>query len=431
MTAETDQGAIPSDVPFASVAGRLNTEGFGDIAETGWYRDAVYDGFSDEEYARRLSVTREKMARLGLDVLVAAGGPNHWSFGGGMSWLSGYWEWHGASAYVVVPREGPCVLVAGPGGAHREAIRQLSAIAEVRHSRGGRSGQVIVDLLAERGLHDGRVGLTFVDPVYKHYPPFNEVTDLREGLGASLELVGDFFHEFFYAKSEEEAECVRKAGRLLDRGMHSMISAIRSGVTEQELAAAATRPILEGGGRLNFAIVGSTPMADPALAFGNPWPSDRPIQEGDIILNELACGYGGFTVQLGTPICVGEPPEWIHDFFYKVVRPGFEAMVEQLQPGNTWEQVRAAGQSFGEAGYDGRPLLLHTMDRVTHQPHVYWNSVGADEADQTIVPGVAAMLEPTIITPDGRLGIFFGRSFLITENGHEQVTRFPHELIVV
>jgi len=113
------------------------------------------------------------------------------------------------------------------------------------------------------------------------------------------------------------------------------------------------------------------------------------------------------------------------------VRPGFDAMAAQLQPGNTWEQVRAAGQSFGEAGYDGRPLLLHTMDRVTHKPHVNWNSVAADEADLTIRPGVAAMLEPTVITPDGRLGLFFGRSFLITETGHEQVTRFPHELVVV
>ncbi|HSK23023.1 MAG TPA: M24 family metallopeptidase [Egicoccus sp.] len=425
------ESTIPTDVPFERVAGRLNAEGFGDVTGTGWYRDAVYEGYSEGEYARRLQVTRDKMAREGLDVLLAAGGPNHWSFGAGMSWLSGYWEWHGASAYVVVPREGPCVLVAGPGGAHREAIRRLSAIAEVRHSRRGRSGQVIVDLLRERGLDTGRVGLTFVDPVYGHYPPFNEVEALRAGLGDRLEFVGDFFHEFFYAKSEEEADAVRVAGRLLDRALHAMIAAVRPGVTEQELAAAATAPILDGGGRVNFAIVGSTPMDDPALAFGNPWPSQRPIREGDIILNELACGYRGFTVQLGSPICVGPPPAWIHDFFYEVVRPGFDAMAAQLQPGNTWEQVRKAGQAFGEAGYDGRPLLLHTMDRVTHKPHVNWHDVAADEADQVIRPGVAAMLEPTVITPDGKLGIFFGRSFLITEDGHEQVTRFPHELIVI
>jgi Xaa-Pro aminopeptidase len=423
--------SIPTDVDFASIAGRLHERGFGDVSGTTWYRDAVYESFTAAEFASRLARTREKMDRLGLDVLIASGGPNHWSFGSGMYWLSGYWEWHGMSAYVVVPRDGDPVLIAGPGGAHREAIRRLSAITEVRHSHGGRSAKEILGLLDERGLHSGKVGLSFVDPVYGHYPPFDEVSVLRDGLGDRLELVGDFFHEFFYAKTQEEAECVRKAGRLLDRAMHAMISAIHPGVTESELAAAACQPILQGGGRVNFAIVGSTPMDDPALAFGNPWPSARRIDDGDIIINELACGYNGFTVQLGTPICVGTPPEWIRRMFSEVVRPGFDAMAAQLQPGNTWEQVRAAGEHFRATGYDGRPLLLHTMDLVTHRPHVNWNNVLADEADQVIVPGVAAMLEPTIITPDGRFGIFFGRSFLITDDGHERVTRFPLELIEV
>jgi hypothetical protein len=119
--------------------------------------------------------------------------------------------------------------------------------------------------------------------------------------------------------------------------------------------------------------------------------------------------------------------------FYDVVRPGFEAMAQQLAPGNTWEQVRRAGSSFGESGMDGRPLLLHTMDLVTHRPHVYWHSVGADEQDETIRPGVTAMLEPTIITPDGSLGLFFdGQSIHIRPKGHGrpwlasfQVTHHP------
>ena len=176
--------------------------------------------------------------------------------------------------------------------------------------------------------------------------------------------LGDFFHEFLYTKSDEEADCVRVAGQLLDKALYSMLAAMRPGVKEYELAAAAAQPILEGGGRINFTIVGSTPMDDPALAFGNPWPSARPIHEGDIILNELACGYRGFTVQLGSPICVGSPPDWIHDFFYDVVRPGFDAMAAQLLPGNTWEQVRLAGRSFGEAGYDGRPLRIFSAGKA-------------------------------------------------------------------
>ena len=101
----------PGDVDFKEAAGRLHTEVFGRVANTPWYSDAVYPRFSDEEYRRRFDATREKMKRLGLDVLVASGGPNHWSWGGGMRWLSNHWEWHGMSAYVVVPPEGEPVLI--------------------------------------------------------------------------------------------------------------------------------------------------------------------------------------------------------------------------------------------------------------------------------------------------------------------------------
>jgi Xaa-Pro aminopeptidase len=45
--------------------------------------------------------------------------------------------------------------------------------------------------------------------------------------------------------------------------------------------------------------------------------------------------------------------------------------------------------------------------------------------------GTVAMLEPTIITPDGLFGIFFGRTYVLTDGGNEKVTKFPHELIVI
>jgi hypothetical protein len=40
------------------------------------------------------------------------------------------------------------------------------------------------------------------------------------------------------------------------------------------------------------------------------------------------------------------------------------------------------------------------------------------------------MLEPDAITPDGMLGLFIGRSYVITESGHEALTKTPIELLV-
>jgi Xaa-Pro aminopeptidase len=60
-----------------------------------------------------------------------------------------------------------------------------------------------------------------------------------------------------------------------------------------------------------------------------------------------------------------------------------------------------------------------------------WDHVRAEEDEMDLEAGTVAMLEPTIITPDGLLGIFFGRTYVLTDDGNEKVTRFPHELIVI
>jgi Xaa-Pro dipeptidase len=421
----------PGDVDFKDAVGKLHTEAFGGVTNSPWYADAVYERFSDAEYQRRFQATREKMKRLGLDVLIASGGPNHWSWGGGMRWLSNHWEWHGMSAYVVVPPEGEPVLICGPGGAHREAVRRATPLQDVRHSRWGKSGDVIVDLIKEWGLADATVGISCVDPVFGHHLPVDEWERLRDGLPeANLERVGDFFHELVHVKSNEEIECVRKAGQLMDQAVHAMVAAARPGVTEYQLAAAASYAIMDGGGQVDFNIIGSTPTDNPGMVFGNPWPSSRQLRKGDIIINELACGYNGYSVQLGTPICIGEPPQWIRDFFDDVVE-GYDIMAEGMVGGGTWDDVVKSSQFFRDKGYDSRPLYLHCIDFVSHNPHVMWDRFEGDEADVDMEAGTVAMLEPTIITPDGLLGIFFGRTYVLTDGGKEKVTRFPHELIVI
>jgi hypothetical protein len=79
---------------------------YGKLKNTRLYEDAVYEKFSDAEMERRYKALRAKMARLGVDALIVTGGPSHWSFGGGMRWLTGHWEWHAVATYVLVPMQG-------------------------------------------------------------------------------------------------------------------------------------------------------------------------------------------------------------------------------------------------------------------------------------------------------------------------------------
>ena len=407
---------------------------FNQMRGTPYYQDAVYERFSPEEVARRYQALRDKMRQLQLDCAIVPGGPCHWSFGGGMLWLTGHWEWHGIACYVVVPREGEPTLVYGMGGTHTEAVRRETdgAIADVRHSRGGRFAEVIAERIRELGLEGGRIGLLEVDPRFGDYLPVNQFDALRKGLPeAELVFTRGLMHELLVVHSAEELECIRRAAQLCDRAMEALVERARPGVKEYQLRAAATHAVLDGGGDVDFMIIGSTPMSEPMMVFGNPRPSSRELRAGDIVMMELAAGYRGYTAQIGSPVCIGEPPAEVRRFFDEIVLPGFERMVDAIGPDRSLEDARAAGRFFREHGAQSRPIHLHGIDLVTASPHVFTDRVESEDSDDVLQPGMVLVVEPTPITADGTLGMFFGHTFLVTSTGHECLDRYPWQLTVV
>jgi Xaa-Pro dipeptidase len=401
---------------------------------TPYYREAVYEQFSEAEYQRRFAALREKMRELDLDVAICPGGPSHWSFGGGMLWLSGHWEWHALAAYVLFPREGEPTLIYAMGGTHIEATRRATAaaISDVRGSRNGRYAEVMVERIKELGLERGRIGLLEIDSRHKDYLPVNQYNDLKAGLpGAELVFTQGIMHELLSVHSEEELDCIRHAGKLCTDAMQAMAERARPGVAEYELRAAAGAAILEGGGDIDFLIIGSTPMSDPAQVFGNPRPSRRKLEQGDIILMELAAGYRGYSAQIGQPICLGEPPAEVRRFWDEIAKPGYERMIAEIRPGNPVDQLRIAGQFFRENGVQSRPIHCHGIDFVSDAPHVYQDHIAVEPFEEVMKPGMVIMAEPNPITADGMLGMFVGHTFIVTEDGHECVDTWPVELTVV
>ena len=426
--------AAHASLPWDDLRNRLDeAQAFNRMDGTPYYRDAVYEQFSAEEYARRYEALRAKMRELGLDCVVVPGGPSHWSFGGGMLWLSGHWEWHALAAYVLVPVEGEPTLIYAMGGTHIEAVRRetAEAISDVRSSRGGRFGEVMVERIRELGLESGRIGLLEVDPRHDDHLPVNQYEVLRTSLpDAEVVFTKGIMHELLSVHSEEELDCVRTAGRLCQDAMEAIVERAAPGVTEYQLRAAAGSAILEGGGDIDFLIIGSTSMADPAMVFGNPRPSRRKLSEGDIIIMELAAGYRGYSAQIGSPICVGEPPAEVRRLWDEIAKPGYERMASEIGPGKPMEGLREAGRFFRDNGVQSRPIHAHGIDFVSDGPHVFTERVVAEPFEEVMRPGMVVMAEPNPITADGTLGMFVGHTFIVTEDGSECVDEFPLELVV-
>ncbi|MDB5410493.1 MAG: creatinase [Rhodospirillales bacterium] len=407
---------------------------FNTMKETPYYRDAKYEQFSAAEYARRYAALRAKMREQNLDVVIAPGGPSHWSFGGGMLWLSGHWEWHSNAVYVVVPLSGEPTLVYGMGGTHIEAVRRetAAALSDVRSARGGHHGQVMAERIRELGLERGRIGLMELEPRTGDYLPVNQYNELRAGLpDAEIVFTKGFLHELLSVHSEEELDCIRKAGKLCENAMRALVRRAVPGATENDLRGAAAAAIVEGGGDIDFLIIGSTSMANPSMIFGNPRPSGRVLSKGDIIIMELAAGYRGYSAQIGSPVCIGKPTAAVRRFWDDITLPGFERIVAQIQPGKKVDEMRIAGEFFRDKGVQSRPIHCHGIDLVSDGPHVFADHIEVEHFEEVLKPGMVIMAEPNPVTADGSFGIFFGHTFIVTDKGWECVDDFPWELTVV
>jgi Xaa-Pro aminopeptidase len=408
---------------------------YGDIRNTGWHDDAVYEKFSDAEYARRHKVTREKMAGLGLDCIIVPGGNNYRSMGQGLVWLTGHWDKRAMANYAIFPMEGDPTVIVGMGGSHAEAFRVAASVSDLRPPPGGNFAAAFVERFKELGLEESRIGIvsSASEGRTAESLPARYYLYLLENLPkAEFVFVDKFFHELLFRHSEEEVVFMRKAGALLDRAMQAMAERAAVGVTEAQLEAAAVHAMMDGGGYPHLHIIAITSMENPNAVFGNPRPSLKALKEGDVIVSELGAMYQGASAQSGNPIVLGEPTPFVHDFFYEVVFPGYKLMEAALQPGNTMEDVRkAGGLFFREKGHQSRPLHIHCIDIVTDGPKMGPDWVHHDGYDEVLQPGMAIMLEPCPITKDGNFGLFLGRTYIITEDGNECLSKYPLELTVV
>jgi Xaa-Pro aminopeptidase len=319
------------------------------------------------------------------------------------------------------------------GGTHAEAVRRQVEIAvqDVRHSRNGRYADVMVERIRELKLERGRIGLMEIDPRHEDYLPVNQYNVLKHNLpDAEFVFTKGFLHELLVIHSAEELDCVRKAGVLCENAMNAMIARAKPGVKEYELRAAAGAAILDGGGDIDFLIIGSTPMDNPAMIFGNPRPSGRVLKKGDIINMELAAGYRGYSAQIGSPICLGQPTEMVRKFWDEITLPGYQKIVAEIAPGKPTENLRTASKFFRDNGVQSRPTQCHGIDIVTDSPHVTSDHIGGIDSDMLLKPGMIIMAEPNPITADGMFGIFLGHTFIVTDTGHEVVDNFPLEIAV-
>lgn len=402
-----------------------------DISGSPWYSDAVYDRFSDAEYERRWARAREVMAREDLDGLLLTGSPNNYSLGGLVTWSTGLIDSRAMCQYVVLPREGSPTLLYPHSGTHLEAARRMVAVDDVRGSGEANYGRALVEILTEKGIGSGRLGVGAADRNGPEYMGMQVYLDLCAGLpDVELVYLPDLLHELTYLHSDEELAAMTRAGALAVDALEAVVAAATPGAREYQLAAAAAAAMLGGGGDVHLAMVTSTAMADPRAVYPSPRASGRVLQRGDVIIDELSARYMGWSAKLGHPITLGPPTAELVDFHARSVEV-FGEFEDVVGPGVDTADVQEAATAFRRNGLQCRAMVLHGIDMVTAGPKVFVGRTSTKPYDRVLAPSMVVNIELTPINLDGTLGTFLSRTYAIESDGIRCLTEYPVDEIVV
>ncbi len=370
--------------------------------------------FSAAEMRRRRAAFGAELERSGVSHALLYGANRS---GSAVSWLTGW----------PVTRE--AVLVAGPDAEddvllvsfvnHVPQARRLSAVRV--EPAGPRAVATALDLVAARGRLPGRIGLAGALPFDQYRAlagQVREVVDLNPAC-TGLRLV----------KSAEEVAALRRGAALSDAAIAAIAEAIRPGATDHEVLSRAEQAYVVRGGLHHIHYLGVTPMDEPALSVPAQWPTGCRIRHRDVVTCEISAAaapeYAGQVLRTFT---VGAPPTALYSELHDVAAAAFDAVARKLVPGTSARDLAAAATVIQEAGFTGIDDLVHGFGGGYLPPVVPAPGRPVPVPDFVLAAGMTLVVQPNVVTPDGRAGVQTGELLLVTDEGPRRLHAFPQGL---
>jgi Xaa-Pro dipeptidase len=373
--------------------------------------EAEYPRYSDAEMARRRTAAEAALAEAGCDHLVFCGANRA---GSSVQWLT-QWPVTAEAVGVLTPRERDALFVQYVN--HAPLARRLADRAEV--AWGGESSiRAAIAVLEKRGARDGRVGV--IGPMN-----FEQHAALNARFGKITNL-NRIYVRLRRVKSQEEIDWLRIGAWLSDLGMAGLRAGLAAGLTERELGDCIERAYVAQGGVNWIHYIGVTPMHDPQLAVPAQFASTRPVQQGDIVFAEISAAFWDHAGQVLRSFAFGADLPPLYRELHAAADAAFDAIVAVLRHGATPAQVVEASGVIEDAGFTIIDDLLHGYGGGYFPPILGSKSRPAGAIpEEPFEAGMAVVVQPNVVTRDGKAGVQTGELLLITQTGVERLHNFP------
>jgi Xaa-Pro dipeptidase len=377
---------------------------------------AEFPRFSDAEMTRRRAAVEALLAQAECDHLVFCGLNR---FGSAVQWLT-QWPVTAEAVGVLSPGERDALFVQYVN--HAPQARLLADKAEV--SWGGESSiTAAVEVLAKRGARQNRVAT--LGPVSA-----DQYAALSAKFGKLKSLNRDYIR-LRQVKSAEELDWLRIGAHFSDLGMAALRDGMQIGMSERELGDLVERAYVSQGATNVIHYIGTTSMSAPDLAVPRQFPTTRRLQAGDVVVAEISAAFWEHPGQVLRSFALGEPPKFYRDL-HAAADAAFDAIAAMLKAGATPAQVIDASGVIEDAGFTIIDDLLHGYGGGYLPPILGSKSRPAGRIPpEPFRNGQTLVIQPNVVTRDGKAGVQTGEMVVITKSGIERLHAIPRGFHII
>jgi Xaa-Pro aminopeptidase len=375
-----------------------------------------YPRFSDAEMARRRAAIETLLAAAECDHLVVCGANR---FGSAVQWLT-QWPVTAEAIAVLTPGQRDALFVQYVNHAPPAGI--LADKADV--AWGGESSIAAASkVLEQRGARPNRVAT--IGPVS---------AEQHAVLSAKFEKLKSLNRDYIWlrqVKSAEELDWLRIGAHFSDLGMAALRDGLKPGLNERELGDLVERAYVLYGATNVIHYIGVTSMNSPDLGVPRQFPRMRSVRAGDAVVAEISAAFWEHPGQILRSFALGEPNRLYREL-HTAADAAFDAIAAVLKAGATPAQVIEASGVIEDAGFTIIDDLLHGYGGGYLPPILGCKSRPAGPVPQEpFRAGQTVVIQPNVVTRDGKAGVQSGELVLITNTGIERLHAMPRGFHII
>lgn len=377
------------------------------------------------EFAERIGRIQQALSREGLDALVVYGDEYRKE---NLRYVSGFWPIFERGA-CFIGHDGAPIFAGAPEG--ENYAREMCVWEDVRNVKEFACVSVpeeidyplaefssFEEILSEVMSGGKRLGIAGLFDMPEYI--MRRVRDASPG----VELVDAAYilNGLRIIKTPAEIACLKKAGELACLGYAELMKNASPGNSELAAAAAAEGTArMAGAEHIVFTVFGSGERAETVIGR----PTEKIIEDGDMIMAALAVQYEGYVATVGYPFVAGTANDGQKRFLAAL----FDAANEQqkflrarTRAGEMVAAVKAVFAKYGLSEYDVYPPMhgIGLAEAESPYPDV--------DSDYLLQAGMCVNSDISLFGhPDGSNRIEEG--FVITEFGPESLTPTIRELV--